>query len=49
MAEENSRTPGKETTLERADRNYGELLQELTDQETDVVVDDGVGAAPWRR
>ncbi|CAM5616697.1 hypothetical protein GCM10010329_19040 [Streptomyces spiroverticillatus] len=29
MAEEQVRTPREETTLEQADRNYGELLQEL--------------------
>lgn len=38
MAEENSRTPREETTLERADRNYGELLQELRIIQTGVQI-----------
>ncbi|MGW0632881.1 DUF6328 family protein [Streptomyces sp. NPDC002758] len=38
MAEENSRTPRQETTLERADRNYGELLQELRIIQTGVQI-----------
>ncbi|MCX4670967.1 DUF6328 family protein [Streptomyces sp. NBC_01381] len=38
MAEDNVRTPRDETTLERADRNYGELLQELRIIQTGVQI-----------
>ncbi|NGO78848.1 hypothetical protein G6045_24785 [Streptomyces sp. YC504] len=38
MAEDSSRTPREETTLERADRNYGELLQELRIIQTGVQI-----------
>ncbi|GGO59133.1 DUF6328 family protein [Streptomyces lasiicapitis] len=38
MAEESHRTPREETTLERADRNFGELLQELRIIQTGVQI-----------
>ncbi|MFD9324720.1 DUF6328 family protein [Streptomyces sp. NPDC060065] len=38
MAEANSRTPREETTLERADRNFGELRQELRIIQTGVQI-----------
>ncbi|WP_229909479.1 DUF6328 family protein [Streptomyces flavofungini] len=38
MAEESPRTPREETTLERADRNFGELLQELRIIQTGVQI-----------
>lgn len=38
MAEESHRTPREETTLERADRNFGELLQELWIIQTGVQI-----------